>query len=110
MNAWLSKICAFVLALAILPGATELLESAVHLVSEGHWAHAAAEGDHHEPTGPEHGCTPIFHLCSCHASLAFLSPHSPPATNLDVARFDWASDLVLEPVGFGPAIDHPPRV
>lgn len=104
------KLCAFVLILAMLPGVAEILESAVHLATEGHLAHSAPDGDRHEPTGPEHGCTAIFHYCGCHASLAFLGPPFPPATVLGSSLFDGALLPAAQPPGFWPAIDRPPRV
>jgi hypothetical protein len=109
MNVWRSEICALLLALAMMPGALEIIESAAHLVTEGHWAHAASTDDRHEPSGPEHGCTPIFHFCGCHASLAFLGPQSPPVIRLHASRYREA--LAPDPLlaGFWPAIERPPR-
>lgn len=104
-----SKICALILALALMPGTAEILESAVHLVTEGHLAHAAPDGDHHEPAGPEHGCTPVFHFCGCHASLSFLGPQIIPAVTLHASLAVEASKPVAPPPGFWPSIDRPPR-
>lgn len=110
MNTWRSKICALVLALAMTPGAVEIMENAAHLLSEGHLAHGDADGDRHEPSGPEHGCTPVFHFCGCHASLAFLGTQPPPPTNLRVVGF--SRELAPDPqlTGFWPSIDRPPQV
>ncbi|MCP3960121.1 MAG: hypothetical protein GY719_19930 [bacterium] len=107
---WLSKTCALVLCLAMMPGAIELVENAAHLVNEGHLAHAAGDGDRHEPAGPEHGCTPIFHFCGCHASLTFLGPQGAPAIHLRAELF--TSSLTPDPqlAGFRPSVDRPPRV
>jgi hypothetical protein len=104
-----SKICALTLALAMVPGAAEIVESAVHIMTEGHLAHAAPEGDHHEPAGPEHGCTPTFHLCGCHTSLSFLRPQVAPRVTLHASLNREASKSVAPPSGFLPSIDHPPR-
>ena len=104
-----SKICALLLALAMMPGAAEIVESAVHLVTEGHLAHAAPDGDHHEPTGPEHGCTPVFHFCGCHTSMSFLSPQITPAVTLSASLAAEAPKPVAPPSGYWPSIDHPPR-
>ena len=60
---------------ALIPGVGEVLENAVHFAQEGHSAHAVPAGDHHDPPGPEHGCSGTLHLCSCCASLSFLSAH-----------------------------------
>lgn len=110
MSGWLSKICALGLALAMTPGAFELVENTAHLVSEGHLAHAAADGDRHEPAGPEHGCTPIFHFCGCHASLALLGAPAPPAD--DLRAVGLSGRLAPDPrsAGFWPSVDRPPQV
>ncbi len=110
MKVWRFKFCAVALALAILPGIVEVLENASHLVTEGHAAHAQAEGDKHEPSGPEHGCTPTFHLCGCHASLAFLGAQSLPAIHLRTVGLPARLDLDRGASGFSPAVDRPPRV
>ena len=109
MNVWLAKTCAFALAIVIMPGALELLENVGHLVAEGHLAHAAASGDHQEPSGSEHGCTPIFHSCGCHASLVFVGAQTPPTIGLRAAGYSvgWVSDPQL--TAFWPVVDRPPR-
>jgi hypothetical protein len=110
MKLWCPKICALLLSLAMMPGAFEVIETAAHLVTEGHMAHAVAEDDHHSPTGPEHGCTPTFHFCGCHTSMTFLSPQNPPAINLRVALLADPLGPDLQLTGFWPTIDRPPRV
>ncbi len=109
MKVWCTKICALVLATAMMPGAFELLENAAHVATEGHLAHVAATGDRHEPAGPEHGCTPIFHSCGCHASLAFIGGVTPSAVHLDAASFSSGIDPGPPLAGFRPAIDRPPQ-
>ena len=110
MNVWLSKICALALALAMTPGSAEIMENAAHLLAEGHLAHVEADGDRHEPTGPEHGCTPVFHSCGCHVSLAFIGAQPSPAGGLRVTGF--SSPLAPNPqlTGFSPSVDRPPQV
>ncbi len=63
---------------ALVPGVGEILENAVHLATEGHFAHAAADGDHHESPGPEHGCNGTMHLCSCCVSPSFAPTQGLP--------------------------------
>ena len=104
------RICAFLLAFALAPGAFEVMENAAHLLTEGHLAHAAADGDQHAPAGPEHGCTPIFHTCGCHASLAFLGTPALPAIALRPAGISRQLDPDPRLTGFRQSIDHPPRV
>jgi len=95
--------------LVVLPGAFEILENAVHLVEEGHAAHAAANGDRHEPEGPEHGCTPTFHFCSCHASLALFGSQVLPPIHLRASGAPLRQAADSQSTGFSPAIDRPPR-
>jgi hypothetical protein len=61
---------AVVLVYLMTPLAGEITENVVHLLAEGHAAHAI-EDDAHTPEGPEHGCSGPFHMCSCHSSAAF---------------------------------------
>lgn len=110
MRAWYSRICALLLALILMPGVFELVENAVHLAGKGHLAHATPDGDRHESAGDEHGCTPIFHACGCHASLAFVAAPSPPAAHLRDAGFACrpAGELLIAAIW--PSIDRPPQV
>jgi|GEM_PF-6274142 len=110
MNVWHAKIYALVLALVMMPGSFEFMENAAHLLARGHLAHVAADGDQHQPPGPEHGCTPLFHVCACHTGLAFLGSQPPPAISLRVVRFarQPAADSLM--AGFWPTLDRPPQV
>lgn len=106
-----ARFVSLILALSLMPGAFEVIENAGHLIREGHLAHvAAAVEDHHEPLGPEHGCTLVFHLCACHASLAFLGPERPPALVLDDAGSFHQPAAAPARVGFRLPLDHPPQV
>ncbi len=98
------------LALAMTPGSAEIMENAAHLLAEGHLAHVAADGDQHEPAGPEHGCTPVFHFCGCHASLAFLATPAPPTADLRAAGFSGRLTADSRSTGFRTSIDRPPQV
>ena len=77
---------------ALVPGVGELLENALHFAQEGHFAHAAPDGDHHDPPSPEHGCAGAVHLCSCCVSVSFLAAHSatnaPALTSVDLVAID----------------------
>ena len=107
------RLLVLLLALAMMPGAAELFESAVHLVSEGHVAHAVpesgSESDAHHPEGPEHGCTPTFHLCGCHASLAFVGPVGVPVTVFQPLIFQADPISLRQASGFGPVVERPPQ-
>ncbi|MGH1341795.1 MAG: hypothetical protein ACRBN8_09605 [Nannocystales bacterium] len=60
----LFQLCALLLAFLLTPGAGELVESTVHLLSDGHTAHAIDDAEH-APGGDEHGCTGMMHSCAC---------------------------------------------
>jgi len=65
------RVLALVLMLAMVPAISEILELAVHAVVFGDVAHHSEteDADHEEtPLGTdEHGCSPVMHLCGCHA-------------------------------------------
>lgn len=109
-HGWSLRWLACLLAFLLMPGAGELVENAGHLVFEGHLAHAEGTGDAHEPSGPEHGCTPTAHVCGCHASLAFLSPQGPPLQGLSLARLVDTPPQEMPRPGFLSTIDRPPQV
>jgi hypothetical protein len=92
----------------VTPTAPEVTETAVHLLSHGdsHHSHDGeaagegrddgghADGGHGERGTDEHGCTPLFHLCHCHAP-------APTATSGRVALQASLADvtsLELPPV------------
>jgi len=94
---------------ALVPGAGELLENAVHLAESGHLAHAAPDGDHHDGSGPEHGCSGTVHLCSCCASLSFLPARvtaQVPDEGSSQFTVHTPADVFTTCVG---DIDRPPR-
>jgi len=62
-----------ILLWTLVPGVGEFTENFVHLVMQGHTAHAVPDGDTHAPPGPEHGCNGVVHFCSCCISQTFLS-------------------------------------
>ena len=103
-----SKLCVFVLLPFLVPGVFEIMENSAHLVTEGHLAHMTSSEDEHPPIDTEHGCTPLFHLCGCHAGLSFLAPATPPPTDLRIALLvrPSASGSLAD---FRPSIDRPPR-
>lgn len=61
---------ALLLVFVMTPMAAEMAENVVHLLTQGHAAHALND-DAHRRQGPEHGCSGPFHVCACHASIAF---------------------------------------
>jgi len=86
------RLLVLLLALAVVPAVGDMVETAVHAVEYGDLGHAAS--DPHEDAsgdGDEHGCTPMAHLCACHAS----SPVAPIALALTVAPPAEARPRVL---------------
>ncbi len=70
---------ALLLVFSMTPGAGELAESTVHLVTHGDNAHGDSAGHQDRgESGGEHGCSGPYHSCSCHQSVSFLT-----ATALD---------------------------
>ena len=62
------KVLALLLVIGLTPSVAELIEWGVHLVRHGDFAHADS-GSHSQKTdSEEHGCSTLFHACSCHAS------------------------------------------
>lgn len=66
-----------ILMYAMTLGSGEVVENALHLLSEGHAAHELADAEH-APRGAEHGCSGTFHLCHCHSSTAFVGDAETP--------------------------------
>lgn len=62
-----SRLVALALALQLTP-AIEVVENGVHVLAEGHGAHALDDAEH-DPGTDCHGCSPTFHPCSCHAPI-----------------------------------------
>jgi len=95
--------------LALVPGVGELLENTMHLVLEGHMAHAAPDGDSHTPWGDEHGCTGAMHFCSCCVSQTFIQTHVVAQLPEQPYRQLGAQDRVQLPASSNSGIYHPPR-
>ena len=106
---WLRRIAAVLALFVVLPGAGEALENVVHLVAEGHSAHADGTSDRHQPPGREHGCSGAFHLCHCCPSAsAVLSPVGN-LQHVQTARITAPSPFA-EPVSFTLSTpERPPR-
>ncbi len=94
----------------LAPGVGELLENLAHYLEEGHSAHGAPDGDHHDSPGPEHGCTAAVHLCSCCTSASFLQAQS---TSCDGSLTPYSFVVLAEvhpPAITSPdSVYHPPR-
>ena len=94
----LRQLCTMLLVLSLVPGLGELVESAEHVLHDGHLPHseqhdlAAGEESHSRDETPEHGCTPMSHHCGCHVS----SPATLPSAQLP-ARVDQLLAARLHP-------------
>ena len=77
----LRRLLIVLLVLQLAPGLGELIESAWHLAEHGDFVHSV-EGEHQGgEREDEHGCSPLMHLCGCHASAA-----TTPATTIRITR------------------------
>ena len=86
---------ALAVAFGMTPGSVGFVEDAIHVVEVGHVADVHATGGHgadhdqgwggdtdhgvpsHDDRGPsdEHGCSGVFHSCSCHIAPVFVQGH-----------------------------------
>jgi len=92
------RILSLLLILTMLPGWGELIETAEHLLHDGHLPHStaheeSADSEHHNVATTEHGCTPTSHQCECHVSIPIL-PNDPPP---ELKRVVVVSELVWSP-------------
>jgi hypothetical protein len=94
---------------AVLPGLGEVVENAMHLVLEGHLAHAAPVGDEHGPPSPEHGCSGTLHLCQCCISPSFAPVNVAGATRQEADRGAVIQPSSVLHDAFLQDIEHPPR-
>lgn len=67
----LFSILAVAMVYVMTPGASELAENVVHLVTHGDSAHS----DEHsgETESDEHGCSGPYHACVCHHTSSFVT-------------------------------------
>jgi hypothetical protein len=61
-----------VLVHGLVPGIGELIETVVHRVVTGHFAHVSGDV-HDDEQSPEHGCGATAHRCGCCVSLPMLA-------------------------------------
>lgn len=87
---------AWFLMYTMVPGASEFIENAWHLATEGHLAHAIDDAEHH-PEDEEHGCSGAFHFCSCHTTPSFLGA-ARVARVLEPLVVDVAAGEVPRPI------------
>jgi len=106
---WVRRIAAVLALFVVLPGAGEALENVVHVVAQGHTAHAGGTSDGHQPPGREHGCSGAFHLCHCCPSASAVLSLVGNLQQVQTARIAAPSPFA-EPVSFTlSTIERPPR-
>jgi len=106
---WLRRIAAVLALFVVLPGAGEALENVVHLVAQGHSAHAGGTSDRHQPPSREHGCTGAFHLCHCCPSASAVLSSVGNLQQVQTARIA-APSAFAEPVSITlSTLERPPR-
>lgn len=64
----LRRLLVVVVILQFTPMLSELAEWSGHYLRHGDFAHRAGHARNDEPD--EHGCTPVFHACGCHAGTS----------------------------------------
>lgn len=100
---------AVVMVYVMTPGSGELAENLVHLLANGHTAHAFDDAEH-QPQGNEHCCSGPFHVCQCHTSTGFIVgvKHNRLGTALVRGeRLSWACEEV-EAEGHSVSLFRPP--
>lgn len=63
------------IAFLMFPGSAQLAENVVHMVFEGHGAHAL-DDEEHTKICEEDACSGGFHSCPCHCSVVFLTSNA----------------------------------
>jgi hypothetical protein len=104
---WL-RSTALVLAFALTPIGSEVVEVAVHLIAHGDLSHYSGP---EKPVGDEHGCSALSHSCACGHGSGVPSSAKPS----DDARAGDASRSEFSPPpdvhGRAPtAPPHPPPI
>jgi hypothetical protein len=94
----------------LVPGLGEIVETVIHRMTTGHFAHTAGEPHDEGSDAGEHGCTPTAHRCHCCPSQpvlarlrTFFDGPSVVAVEIASARTQGASDGVSASV-FRPPI------
>jgi hypothetical protein len=68
VHAMRTKLLAWLIVLLLTPAPGELTEWAMHFVRDGDFVHSG-DSRHQLPSpDSEHGCSPILHICGCHAA------------------------------------------
>jgi len=102
------RTLALLLAFLLTPGSSAMVESAVHLVADGHLAHAL-DDEEHAPEA-EHGCTPVMHTCACHGCPAVTLRDALPSQPGSLQRTLEAGSAVghRPSAGHGTRVERPP--
>jgi hypothetical protein len=65
----LRLLIAIMLLVTVTPGVTEVVEGAMHLIAHADLPHHE-DGEAAGGACDEHTCTPLFHACGCHSTMA----------------------------------------
>jgi len=105
------RLAALVLLYGFMPGTGLLFENVDHLVQYGHWTHSAVCSQHPEdaPDHDEHGCTPTFHVCSCHPASIFLTPSTSDILTPKAAQVTSEVGALRSEEGAVEDVYRPPR-
>jgi len=93
----------------VFPGAVEATEDFAHLALNGHLAHAVESADSHSVPDPEHGCSGVLHLCSCHLSVAGLMAVPAPTSVAPDQRPLYRGTAESSATGHQHSLERPPR-
>jgi hypothetical protein len=86
----LRRLLVLFVVLQFTPMLTELAEWSAHYLAYADFAHAVDHEDEQDGGPDEHGCTPAFHACGCHApvsaTLAEQSAGAVPKPRTDMLK------------------------
>jgi hypothetical protein len=100
-------LVAIALLFSVTPGVSEVVEAAVHLVAHADLPHHESERDR---SCSEHGCTPLAHHCSCHATMSAQAASRAVSTQhiLGIRKLDPSTFLIAAGRAFEPPPLRPP--
>lgn len=95
---------------SLSPISLEAVEWAGHLLKYGDFVHghAGAADDDGRPDEDEHGCTPAFHLCGCHAPSPATALEGSTVTVVPAAGRTQAKPAHLATRASDPPLHRPP--
>jgi hypothetical protein len=102
---------AILLLVAVTPIVPEVVEAGVHVVLHGDLPHHEDSGDGHQGQDPrgtdEHGCTPLFHSCSCHLPMSAAPAWAAASVTVIL---DGSTDARVHSTLAGGRVGEPPPI